>query len=273
MHYRGRFAPSPTGYLHLGHAMTFWAAQERCRERGGKMILRIEDLDADRCRPEFCDVLEEDLRWFGLRWDEEPFRQSERRAVYRDAFEKLRAGKHIFACTCSRRDVMSAAGAPHTENDEPVYPGTCREKNLDGTNANWRFRVPEGEVMQFTDANFGPRIAISGKDFGDFLVWRKDDVPAYQLAVVVDDAAMEITEVVRGPDLVVSTFRQLLVYRALGLQPPAFYHTALIRDERGRRLAKRDAGMSLRTLREAGADPERLREQVAASLRVKASSR
>ena len=215
MHYRGRLAPSPTGYLHLGHAMTFWRAQERCRERNGRMILRIEDLDPDRCRTEFRDATMEDLRWFGLRWDEGPYWQSERIALYREAFEKLRASGHIYACTCSRRDVMNAAGAPHGE-DEPIYPGTCRDKNIDGANANWRFRVPDGEVMQFVDGNFGTQTAIAGKDFGDFLVWRKDDVPAYQLAVVVDDAAMEITEVVRGADLLVSTFRQLLVYRALG---------------------------------------------------------
>ncbi len=237
------------------------------------MILRIEDLDTDRCRAEFREALEEDLHWFGLHWDEGPYLQSERRTLYRDAFEKLRAGEHIYACTCSRRDVMSAAGAPHSEDDEPVYPGTCREKNLDGTNANWRFRVPDGEAMQFVDANFGAQQAIAGRDFGDFLVWRKDDVPAYQLAVVVDDAAMRISEVVRGADLVVSTFRQLLLYRALDLHPPDFFHAPLFTDERGRRLAKRHAALSLRALREAGADPENLREQAAASLRAKAYSR
>ncbi|MDQ6911875.1 MAG: glutamate--tRNA ligase family protein, partial [Verrucomicrobiota bacterium] len=235
--------------------------------------LRIEDLDVDRCRAEFCDGLEEDLRWFGLRWDEGPYLQSERRTLYRDAFEKLRAGKQIYACTCSRRDVMSAASAPHSENDEPIYPGTCREKKFDGTNANWRFRVPDGELIEFTDANFGPRTAIAGKDFGDFLVWRKDDVPAYQLAVAVDDAAMEVTEVVRGADLVVSTFRQLLIYRALELHAPDFFHAPLVTDENGRRLAKRHAALSLRALRQAGADPENLREQAAASLRAKACSR
>ncbi|MGZ5553427.1 MAG: glutamate--tRNA ligase family protein, partial [Chthoniobacterales bacterium] len=126
MNYRGRLAPSPTGYLHLGHAMTFWRAQERCRERGGKLILRIEDLDPDRCRPEFREAVMEDLRWFGLNWDEGPFLQSGRRAFYREAFGKLRASGHIYACTCSRRDVMNAAGAPHDESDEPIYPGTCR---------------------------------------------------------------------------------------------------------------------------------------------------
>ena len=259
MNYRGRLAPSPTGYLHLGHAMTFWRAQERCRERKGEMILRIEDLDRDRCRPEFSDAIEEDLPWFGLRWDEGPHLQSERVQLYREAFERLRASGDVYACRCSRRDVMSAAGAPHNEHDEPVYPGTCREKNLDPTNANWRFRVPDGEVMRFTDENLGPQTATAGQDFGDFLVWRKDDVPAYQLAVVVDDAAMKITEVVRGADLLVSTFRQLLIYRALGFAAPGFFHAPLITDENGRRLAKRHASLSLRALCESGADPGQLR--------------
>src|ERR1700682_2739562 len=131
MSYRGRLAPSPTGYLHLGHAMTFWCAQERCHARDGKLVLRIEDLDPDRCRAEFREAVMEDLRWFGLRWDEGPFLQSERITVYREAFEKLRKSGFVYPCTCSRRDVINAAGAPHREDDEPIYPGTCREKNLD----------------------------------------------------------------------------------------------------------------------------------------------
>lgn len=274
MNYRGRLAPSPTGYLHLGHALTFWRAQERCRERAGRLILRIEDLDADRCRPEFRRAIEEDLRWFGLQWDEGPFLQSERLPLYRSAFEKLRAAGFIYACDCSRRDVQNAAGAPHGEGDEPIYPGTCREKNLVSDAANWRFRVPDGETLEFADGHFGPQTAIAGKDFGDFLVWRKDDMPAYQLAVAVDDAAMEITEVVRGSDLLISTFRQLLIYRALGFPPPAFHHLPLVTDASGRRLAKRDAALSLRTLRATGADPAALRASwAAASARAKECSR
>ncbi|HEY0368309.1 MAG TPA: tRNA glutamyl-Q(34) synthetase GluQRS, partial [Chthoniobacterales bacterium] len=256
--YRGRIAPSPTGYLHLGHAMTFWRAQERCRAREGRLVLRIEDLDRDRCRPEFRDALVEDLQWFGIEWDEGPYLQSERVALYRDAFEKLRARGFIYACTCSRRDVLSAAGAPHNENDEPVYPGTCREKTNMAGAVNWRFRVPDGELLQFDDGGFGLQRGIAGGDFGDFLVWRKDDVPAYQLAVVVDDANMQISEVVRGADLLISTFRQLLIYRALDLTPPAFYHTPLITNEAGKRLAKRDDALSLRTLRASGISPHEL---------------
>jgi glutamyl-tRNA synthetase len=284
--YRGRLAPSPTGFLHLGHAMTFWRAQERSREKGGTLVLRIEDLDRDRCRPEFREAIADDLRWFGLEWDEGPevggdfgpYLQSERRHHYFAALEKLRAGGFIYPCTCSRRDVLNAAAAPHSENDEPIYPGTCRPRRaeaaisaatdldlrakrtpLQPAGANWRFRLPDGEVIEFVDGRLGPQSAAAGKDFGDFVVWRADDVPAYQLAVVVDDAAMQITEVVRGADLVTSTFRQLLLYRALDLASPQFYHTPLITDSLGNRLAKRQASLSLRALREAGSSPESLR--------------
>ena len=265
--YRGRIAPSPTGYLHLGHAMTFWCAQERARAAGGKLVLRIEDLDLARCRKEFRDAIVEDLKWFGLKWDEGPSIQSERRAFYLEAWEKLRAGGFIYPCRCSRKDVSGAAFAPHDENEEPIYPGTCRSSS--GTiheaetpvGVNWRFRVPDAEEMQYFDLRLGEQRAIAGRDFGDFIVWRKDDVPAYQLAVVVDDAAMQISEVVRGEDLLLSTFRQLLIYRALNLNAPQFYHAPLIVDETGTRLAKRHAAMSLRALREAGMKPEEIRER------------
>lgn len=265
MNYRGRLAPSPTGYLHLGHAMTFWRAQERCRERDGQLVLRIEDLDPERCRPEFRDAVVEDLRWFGLSWDEgpdvggpfAPYVQSERRPLYLAAWENLRAAGFIYPCTCSRRDVLEAAGAPHGEDDEPVYPGTCRPRSetamqSERVGVNWRFRVPDGETLRFVDKNLGDQHAIAGKDFGDFLVWRRDDVPAYQLAVVIDDLAMKITEVVRGADLLRSTFRQLLLYRALESDAPDFFHSPLVTDASGKRLAKRDAALTLRVLRESG---------------------
>ena len=259
MPYRGRLAPSPTGYLHLGHAVTFWRAQERARHHRGTLLLRIEDLDPARSRAEFTEAIIEDLRWFGLDWDEAPYRQSERTELYRAALQELRASGHVYACTCSRRDVLNAAGAPHNENEEPIYPGTCRDKNLPpNTDANWRFRVPDGEVIEFGDGHLGRQRAIAGRDFGDFLLWRTDNVPAYQLAVVVDDAEMKITEVVRGADLLTSTFRQLLLYRALRREPPAFYHVPLVTDVNGRRLAKREAALSLRALRAAGRSPEEL---------------
>ena len=269
--YRGRIAPSPTGHLHLGHARTFWTAQQRARANGGVLILRNEDLDATRFKMEFVTDMIEDLRWFGFAWSEgpdvggpfAPYHQSERMSFYRATLEKLRAGKFIYPCVCSRKDIQQAATAPHAEGDEPIYPGTCRA-NLKSEIINpkfcWRFRVPDGETISFTDGNCGEQQFVAGKDFGDFVVWRQDDAPAYQLACVADDAAMQITEVVRGADLLVSTARQLLLYRALGLTPPDFFHCPLMLDERGERLAKRHEALSLRALRAEGKKPERIRE-------------
>jgi glutamyl-tRNA synthetase len=285
--YRGRLAPSPTGYLHLGHARTFWVAQQRVQASDGVLVLRNEDLDLDRCKPEFVSTMLEDLRWFGFRWQEGPdcggpvgpYTQSQRRAFYVMAFEKLREDGLVYPCKCSRRDVQFALGAPHQGEEEPVYPGTCREnvelrmasveylpasavhatRGTRHSTINWRFRVPDGEAITFNDKCRGQQSFVAGKDFGDFVVWRHDDLPAYQLAVAVDDAAMRITEVVRGCDLLVSTARQLLLYRALGLTPPQFYHCPLMTDERGVRLAKRHDALSLRAWRERGATPEELR--------------
>jgi glutamyl-tRNA synthetase len=269
--YRGRLAPSPTGYLHLGHARTFWTAYERAVSRGGKLILRNEDLDPQRCKPEFVDAMFEDLRWFGIEWQEgpdigglfAPYTQSERRNFYLAAFAKLKAGGFVYPCTCSRKDVQRAVTAPHAADDEPIYPGTCRNKKIDAANtaqANWRFRVPDGETIRFQDGNLDHQKFVAGRDFGDFVIWRHDQVPSYQLAVVVDDAAMQITEVVRGEDLLISTARQLLIYRALGLKAPSFYHCALMTDDHGVRLAKRHDALSLRSLREQGLSPEGIRK-------------
>jgi glutamyl/glutaminyl-tRNA synthetase len=268
--YRGRIAPSPTGYLHLGHARTFLCAQQRAREANGNLILRMEDLDPARCRREFDDAMVEDLQWFGLSWDEgpdrggpfQPYRQSERLDLYRAALATLRAAGLVYPCYCSRKDVAAASLAPHDEHEEPIYPGTCRKfagaASSLPENVNWRFRVPDGEEISFVDARLGLRRAVAGEHFGDFVIWRRDDVPAYQLAATVDDAAMQISEVVRGQDLLTSTFRQLLIYRALGHEAPAFYHTALLTDATGKRLAKRDESLSLRALRSAGAKPDEL---------------
>lgn len=253
--------------------MTFWRAQQRAQHHGGRLILRIEDLDGDRCRAEFREAITEDLRWFGLQWDEgpdvggplAPYVQSERREIHLAAWRELRDAALIYPCSCSRRDVFQSASAPHHENEEPVYPGTCRPENgaisdLESpVGHNWRFRVPDGEALHFVDNRLGRQDAIAGIDFGDFIIWRKDDAPAYQLAVVVDDAAMQISEVVRGSDLLLSTFRQLLIYRALGWNAPEFYHTGLITDSAGMRLAKRHDSLSLRELRDSGADPTELR--------------
>ena len=275
--YRGRIAPSPTGHLHLGHARTFWTAQQRAEAHGGALVLRNEDLDRDRCQSNFVAAMLEDLKWFGFRWDEgpdvggpfAPYTQSQRRTLYAGAFQKLRDGGFVYPCKCSRRDVQQALGAPHQGEEEPVYPGTCRPPAGGGqysvtgeqsaARVNWRFRVADGEAVSFEDAAMGAQSFVAGRDFGDFVVWRHDDVPSYQLAVTVDDAAMRISEVVRGCDLLVSTARQLLLYRALGLNAPAFFHCALMLDEHGVRLAKRHESLSLRALRAQGATPEALR--------------
>lgn len=270
--YRGRIAPTPTGFLHLGHFATFHLAWQRARAAGGVVIYRNEDLDPHRCRPEFAQAAMEDLRWAGLDWDEgpdvggphAPYDQSARTDRFRTALAVLRDRGDIYACTCSRRDVAAAAGAPHDENGEPLYPGTCRDRAIatslrpgEGVYC-WRFRVPDGEEIAFVDGRLGRQAFVAGRDFGDFVVWRRDDAPAYELAVVVDDAAMNITEIVRGEDLLVSTGRQLLLYRALGLAAPAFYHAPLVRDAQGRRLAKRDAALALRELRTRGVLPGEL---------------
>jgi glutamyl/glutaminyl-tRNA synthetase len=266
--YRSRLAPSPTGLLHLGHARTFWTAQERARAKGGELLFRNDDLDAARCRPEFVAAMVEDLRWFGLAWTGPIVTQRERIPLYRAALARLHAGGFIYPCHRSRRDVLAAAGAPHDgdETDEPLYPpefrpapGSPHPALTEPVTANWRFRVPDGETLSFTDGHYGRQTALAGRDFGDFLVWRKDDFPSYQLACVVDDAAMGITEVVRGADLLKSTFRQLLLYRALGLAAPAFYHCPLVTDDRNVRLAKRHDALALRTLREQGRSPADLR--------------
>ncbi|HEY2953404.1 MAG TPA: tRNA glutamyl-Q(34) synthetase GluQRS, partial [Verrucomicrobiae bacterium] len=270
--YRGRLAPSPTGYLHLGHARTFWIAQQRAQaDSNGVLVLRNEDLDAARCRKEFVAAMFEDLRWFGFDWQEgpdlggpfAPYTQSERMVFYRDALAKLEARGCIYPCTCSRKGIQSALSAPHAGDEEAIYPGTCRQNRksqIVNRKFSWRFRVPDAETVSFVDGNFGPQHFTAGRDFGDFVVWRLDDLPAYQLAVAVDDAAMQITEVVRGADLLLSTARQLLLYRALGLKPPAFHHCPLLTDDAGARLAKRHDALSLRALSQQGKTPGDLRK-------------
>ena len=261
--YRGRLAPSPTGFLHRGHASTFLRAQERAREHGGTLILRVEDLDRERCKREYDVALLEDLRWAGLSWNEGPdcggpfgpYRQSERLDFYLGGWRKLAAAGLVYACGCSRRDLENAARAPHACDREPIYPGACRPtfpsvplaKAPDGV--NWRFRTEAGQTVEFVDSCAGRQRFVAGSDFGDFVVWRKDGVPAYPLAVVVDDAAMQVSEVVRGEDLLTSTAQQLLLYRALNLAAPAFCHVPLIMDANGERLAKRSGAHSIRAAR------------------------
>ena len=267
--YRGRLAPSPTGHLHLGHARTFWLADERARAAGGTLLLRNDDLDAIRFRLDFVAAMLEDLRWLGFTWEEPVIAQSQRLPLYRAALTRLHAAGAIFPCTRTRRDVLDAIGAPHEggDNDEPIYPPQFRPALdaplpplTDTLAVNWRFRVPDGETLTFQDHALGPQTATAGRDFGDFLVWRKDGVPSYQLACAVDDADLRITEVVRGADLVKSTFRQLLLFRTLGAPAPEFYHAPLMLDDAGVRLAKRHDALSLRALREQGVTPAQIIE-------------
>jgi glutamyl-tRNA synthetase len=248
-------------------------------------VFRNEDLDSQRCRPQFVNGMLDDLRWLGLDWDEgpdvggpfPPYTQSRRRDFYLDAWRRLRDAGCIYPCACSRKDLERAASAPHedaapTSADEVAYPGTCRSRlgqarDWDSpAGVSWRFRVPDGEAVAFEDGYHGKQSFAAGKDFSDFLVWRRDDIPAYQLAVAADDAAMQITEVVRGADLLKSTARQLLLLRALKLTPPRYFHCPLLRDENDIRLAKRHDSLSLRTLRAQGAEPRSLREKFAAEM-------
>lgn len=233
------------------------------------LLLRNEDLDPQRSKQEYVEAMLEDLAWLGIEWQPPMISQSERLPAYRAAFDCLSAAGAVYPCTCSRRELAAMTQAPHDEDDEPLYTGRCRPPV--GTvadfdpNANYRFRVPDGEAVGFEDGNFGPQSYTAGRDFGDFLVWRRPlgprepGLPSYQLACVVDDAFMGITEVVRGADLLRSTARQILLQRALGLPPVAYFHTALLRDEAGVRLAKRHDALAIRTLRERGMEPEDVR--------------
>jgi glutamyl-tRNA synthetase len=259
--------------------------------------MRMDDLDQERSKAEYAEAALEDLRWLGIRWQEGPgaagtgsalpgltgqvkpnsrwpfgpYLQSKRFSLYEDAFRRLFRTGFLYPCRCSRKELASAASAPHegaAVEDEPIYPGTCRHLTaetgqLPGPTAsrfgpeaaNWRFRVHDGMVVEFVDQHMGLQRFVAGVDFGDFLVWRRDQVPSYQLACAVDDAAMAITEVVRGADLLKSTARQLLLLKALGLTAPNYYHCTLVADHNGQRLAKRYDSLALRTLRARGLTP------------------
>ena len=267
----GRLAPSPTGGLHLGHARTFLVAWLSMRQQRGRVILRTEDLDATRARPEAAEGTIADLRWLGLDWNEgpdvggpsAPYVQSQRPEAYRTCLQTLIRNERVYPCTCTRTDIERAASAPHPEDEGPTYPGTCSGRSVRDADAlgdrpfAWRFRVPSGPVS-WRDRILGEISIDPARLGGDFVVGRSGGGPSYQLAVVHDDATMGVSEVIRGDDLVASTPRQILLYRALGWEPPAFGHVPLAIGEDGRRLAKRDGSIKLATLREAGVDPARL---------------
>lgn len=257
--YRGRLAPSPTGAQHVGNARTYLVAWLAARAAGGRLVLRVEDIDSPRVKAGAASQTLEDLTWLGLDWDEDPVVQSERLARYESALAELRRLELVFPCMCSRGDVEQAASAPHAEHEGPAYPGTCARRQaadadaLEGPFA-WRFRAGAAPVAY--DDGFRGRVELACG--GDFVVWKSAGTPAYQLAVVVDDADQGVTEVVRGDDLIPSTPRQILLYRALGWTPPRFVHVPLVVGPDGRRLAKRHGDTRLSALRRAGVAPEAL---------------
>lgn len=230
------------------------------RHAGGQVVLRIEDIDSPRVKSGAAAEAIDDLRWLGLVWDVGPILQSERLPHYEDAFSRLQAAELVYPCTCTRSDIEAAASAPHADGAEVPYPGTCAHRraadavHLAGRAYAWRFRVTHSPA--FMDRFRGPTAVDLRMDGGDFVVWKSSGTPAYQLAVVVDDAAAGITDVVRGDDLIASTPRQLLLYEHLGLVPPRFCHLPLVVGPDGRRLAKRHGDTRLRALRDAGVPPE-----------------
>lgn len=265
MSFRGRFAPSPTGRIHLGNARSALLGWLQARAAGGLFLLRVEDLDRARCRPQYVDDLMRDLEWLGLTWDEQPLFQSARDDVYRDAQAKLEREGLVYPCFCTRAEIARAASAPHGLSDEgPRYPGTCaRLSSAESSERSrtrapaYRFRAQPGEV-RFVDGLQGPYSQDVEAVVGDFVVRRNDGVASYQLAVVVDDAATNISHVLRGDDLLSSTPRQIQLYTALQLPQPEFFHVPLVMGEDGKRLAKREGAFALAELRERGLPAERV---------------
>ncbi len=255
----GRLAPSPTGAQHVGNARSYLIAWLAARSQNAPLLLRIEDIDSPRIKAGATELIFEDLRWLGLDWDGEPVVQTTRLHLYEEAFRRLQQQELVYPCTCSRSDVAEAASAPHLDSANVAYPGTCSHRRvadaeaLSGCPFAWRFRATDSP--EFVDGFRGRTQVDVG---GDFVVWKSAGTPAYQLAVVVDDAAMGIGEVIRGDDLIPSTPRQLLLYRAFGFTPPKFTHVPLVVGPDGRRLAKRHGDTRLATLRAAGVRAEDL---------------
>jgi glutamyl-tRNA synthetase len=265
MSLRGRFAPSPTGRIHLGNARSALLGWLQARAAGGQFLLRVEDLDRARCRPQYVDDLMRDMEWLGLTWDGPVLFQSARDEVYRQALARLEQEGLVYPCFCTRAEIARAASAPHGLSEEgPRYPGTCARLSLAERSERartrapaYRFRAPPGEV-RFVDGLQGPYSQDVAEVVGDFVVRRNDGVASYQLAVVVDDAATAITHVLRGDDLISSTPRQLQLYAALRLPAPEFFHVPLVLGEDGKRLAKREGAFALAELRERGLPAERV---------------
>jgi glutamyl-tRNA synthetase len=276
----GRLAPSPTGFLHLGHARTFLLAYWHIRSRGGTLLMRMEDLDGPRAQMQFADAALADLEWLGLDWDGPVWLQSAGLEPLNAAVSSLIESGKAYPCVCSRGDIRGAQSAPHADSQEPRYPGTCRGRftsfadagQRTGRAAGARLWIPEGSV-HIDDGVAGPSNWDVARDVGDFLIAKRDKAPAYQLAVVVDDAAQGVTEVLRGADLLPSAARQWHVQTALGLPHPAWFHVPLVTDETGRRLAKREADLSLAELRAGGTDPRAIVAWAAESAGIGAPGR
>jgi glutamyl-Q tRNA(Asp) synthetase len=263
-----RFAPSPTGDLHLGHACAAKIAHDLARKSGGRFLLRQEDIDGGRVRPEFYQRIEEDLKWLGLRWDGEILLQRERLAAYESALEKLKTMGLSYPCFCTRKDIQAALSAPHG-SEAAIYPGSCRalseaeiyDRMAAGEAHAWRFNAGKAARIHgdltFYDLRFGQMLVDISVN-GDAMLARKDIGTAYHLAVVVDDDYQEITHVTRGEDLLGATHIHRQLQAILGFREPVYLHHALVRDEHGKRLAKRDAARSIRTLREQGLTPEQV---------------
>jgi glutamyl-tRNA synthetase len=267
-----RLAPSPTGALHLGNARTFLLNWLLARRSGWKILLRIEDIDGPRIKPHADRQAIEDLRWLGIDYDDGPVYQTSRLAKYQSAVEKLLANGKAYPCTCTRKEVELAASAPHAEDGAAVYPGTCRgrygsveqARQVSGRLPAIRFAVPD-ERIEFDDRFAGPQSFDVARELGDFVIAKADGTPAYQLAVVIDDAEAGVTHIVRGEDLLDSTPRQILIYRALELADciPEYWHVPLVTGTDGRRLAKRHGDTRLSHYRELGVPPGRILELLA----------
>lgn len=255
-----RFAPSPTGRLHRGHALSALSGWRLAQMAGGRFLVRIEDIDRDRCRPEYEAAIFEDLAWLGIAWETPVMRQSARGAAYWDALQRLKMLEVVYSCHCSRADIAAAAAAPHCSG--VIYPGTCRGKNLDGTSTS-ALRIDVARALAHTgplfwhDKNAG-EVPADPLIHGDFVVARRDLGSSYALAVVVDDAAQGVSDVVRGSDLFDATHGQRLLQALLGLPTPLYHHHRLVKDAAGKRLAKRDGGETLASLRAAGVSAAQL---------------
>lgn len=257
----GRFAPSPSGRMHLGNIWSALIAWLAARSAGGKIFLRLEDLDVDRCKPQYCDMVMRDLEWLGLDWDGAPVYQSERTERYQAAFEQLKQKGLIYPCYCTRAERL-ASSAPHRSDGVQIYDGRCRQRYQEGGEAAplhrkpaWRIEVPD-EEWRFVDQIQGAYSENLRRDCGDFILRRSDDIFAYQLAVVVDDAEMGVTQVVRGSDLLGSTPRQMWLLKTLGYPQPEYAHLPLLLAQDGRRLAKRDAAQNLGELKQQVTAPQ-----------------